>query len=561
MGADANAFTYVAQGVTVGTTGNALNSTITGTGADQTVTVEGSVWNQLGSAISLTGLRADVSVAQDGRVASASPTGFAAVALQGAARLANSGEIEGQTRAVSLGGVGDAVLMNSGTIRSIGTSNGTNADNGATVFLTGNVSLDLTNSGLIEAGYDQGNDGAPYFSQFAIRAGNSAQGSVDIRNSGTIRGDISGGAGVQFTITNTGQIDGTIGLGSAGRINLERLVNTGTITGALFTGALAPVALQIENDGSILRAVNVANDAALITNRGFMAGIVTTGFTQSDIRSSGTIGMVSLSGGSDSLDLRGGGFVADDIIMGLGNDTVRGGDFADVIYADSTTETLAGGGDDWVRAMGGDDTVYGGTGADGIIGGDGNDQIFGGAGNDALSGQAGQDGIAGGDGNDGIAGGEGDDILFGDAGNDTLSGGAGDDHLEGGGNGDTLRGGAGDDTLLGGALMDRLVGGSGADVFVFAFVSESIAGSSRDRIVDFTPGEDKIDLSTFDANSVLAGRQSAVFIGNAAFSGTAGELRYSGGILRADVDGDAIADFEVLMIGSPSLAARDLILL
>jgi hypothetical protein len=562
MGGDANAFTYVAQGVTVGTTGNALNPTITGTGADQTVTVEGSVWNQLGSAISLTGLRADVSVAQDGRVASASPTGFAAVALQGAARLANAGEIEGQTQAVSFGGAGGtAVLMNSGTIRSLGTSAGTNANIGATVFLTGDASLDLTNAGLIEAGYQSGTDGGSYFNRFAIRVGVAATGFLTLDNSGTIRGDIGGGSGVQFAITNTGLIDGNLGTGLSERINLETLTNTGTITGRLLTGALAPVTLDLVNHGTITGALDTANQAAIITNTGSMAAIGTTGNTIFSILSSGRIGEVRLGSGFDRLDLRGGGFVADDIVMGLGSDTVWGGEFADVIYADGTTETLAGGGDDWVRAMGGDDTVYGGTGADGIIGGDGNDQIFGGAGNDALSGQAGQDGIAGGDGNDGIAGGEGDDILFGDAGNDTLSGGAGDDHLEGGGNGDTLRGGAGDDTLLGGALMDRLVGGSGADVFVFAFVSESIAGSSRDRIVDFTPGEDKIDLSTFDANSVLAGRQSAVFIGNVAFSGTAGELRYSGGILRADVDGDAIADFEVLMIGSPSLAARDLILL
>lgn len=561
MGADASAFTYVAQGVTVGTTGNALNSTITGTGADQTVTVEGSVWNQLGSAISLTGLRAEVSVAQDGRVASASPTGFAAVALQDAARLANAGEIEGQTRAVAFGGAGGtAVLMNSGTIRSLGTSNGTNANTGATVFLTGNASLDLTNAGLIEAGYDQGTDGGPYFNQFAIRTGGTATGFLDISNSGTIRGNIGGGSGVQVSIDNSGLIDGSIGVGPTGRINLGSLVNTGTITGALHAGALASLPLIIENHGRMLGAVNAANEAATIRNTGFIARIESDAITQFDIASSGEIGEVRLGWSDDRLDLRGGGFVADDIIMGLGSDTVLGGEFADVIYADGTTETLAGGGNDWIRAMGGDDTVYGGTGADGIIGGDGNDEIFGGEGNDALRGQLGQDAMSGGDGNDDINGGAGDDILFGDGGLDTLAGGAGDDQLFGGASADTLRGGAGDDTLTGGAGSDRMSGESGADTFVFAAVSDSVTGNARDRIVDFTTRDDKIDLSAIDANTLLAGKQIFSFIAAAAFSGTAGELRYAGGILRGDVNGDTVADFELQLIGAPVLVAADLIL-
>ncbi len=561
MGADANAFTYVAQGVTVGTTGNALNPTITGTGADQTVTVEGSVWNQLGSAISLTGLRADVSVAQDGRVASASPSGFEALSLQDAARLANAGEIEGQTRAVAFGGSGGtAVVMNSGTIRSLGTSNGTNANSGATVFLSGNVSLDLTNSGLIEAGYDQGNDGGPYSNQFAIRAGGTATGFVALDNSGTIRGNIGGGSGAGFAITNTGLIDGDLGAGYSERIDLGVLTNTGTITGRLLTGGPSPGILELINHGTITGVFDTADGSVIVNNTGSMAAIVTSVGTNFNILSSGRIGEVRLGSSGDRLDLRGGGFVVDDIVMGLGSDTVRGGDRADVIHADTTTETLAGGGNDWVWAGGGDDTVFGGTGGDFVYGGQGDDAISGGADNDGLRGQAGADAISGGDGNDDIGGGEGDDLLFGDAGNDTLGGGAGDDMLLGGGNGDVIRGGAGDDTLTPGAGTDRVSGGSGSDLFVFETTGDSAPGSARDRIFDFRPGDDQIDLSRIDANTVLGGKQGFVFIGNTAFGNIAGELRYAAGVLRADVNGDGLADFEVLLGGAPALTARDLLL-
>jgi hypothetical protein len=47
----------------------------------------------------------------------------------------------------------------------------------------------------------------------------------------------------------------------------------------------------------------------------------------------------------------------------------------------------------------------------------------------------------------------------------------------------------------------------------------------RDGIQDFSAG-DLIDLSRIDANTLLDGDQAFEFIGNAAFSKTAGELRF-----------------------------------
>jgi hypothetical protein len=50
------------------------------------------------------------------------------------------------------------------------------------------------------------------------------------------------------------------------------------------------------------------------------------------------------------------------------------------------------------------------------------------------------------------------------------------------------------------------------------------------------------------------------YIGSAAFSGTAGELRYSGGIIRGDVNGDGRADFSIEVENTASLRSSDFIL-
>ncbi|APZ55207.1 M10 family metallopeptidase C-terminal domain-containing protein [Salipiger abyssi] len=79
-------------------------------------------------------------------------------------------------------------------------------------------------------------------------------------------------------------------------------------------------------------------------------------------------------------------------------------------------------------------------------------------------------------------------LQQGGGGNDALSGGASDDLLMGRWGNDTLIGGAGDDTLFAGPGADRLTGGAGADVFVLT------ADGQVDRITDFQPGTDRIDL-------------------------------------------------------------------
>ncbi len=80
--------------------------------------------------------------------------------------------------------------------------------------------------------------------------------------------------------------------------------------------------------------------------------------------------------------------------------------------------------------------------------------------------------------------------ITGDASGNTLTGGAGDDIIRGGQGDDIITGGTGDDTLYGDGITDDGTG-SDADTFVYT------TGGGNDTIVDFTDGEDKIDISDF----------------------------------------------------------------
>jgi hypothetical protein len=137
-----------------------------------------------------------------------------------------------------------------------------------------------------------------------------------------------------------------------------------------------------------------------------------------------------------------------------------------------------------------------------------------------------------------------------------LNGTSGPNALIGGAGHDTLIGGAGNDTLNGGAGDDRLSGGGGKDVFLFA----SAAEASGDVIMDFSRGQgDRIDLRPMDADITQAGDQAFAFIKGAPFTpGVAGQLRYTGGVLAGDLNGDGVADFQIAMDASVALRASDI---
>ena len=280
--------------------------------------------------------------------------------------------------------------------------------------------------------------------------------------------------------------------------------------------------------------------------------------------------------------------------IGAGSFTGTGNDLNNEIEGGASADTLYGGdGYDYLLGRGGSDTLYGGADGDTLDGGAGADQLEGGTGDDVylvddagdvvveLSGEGtdlvyanlasytlGADvenldfnGITG---NFAGTGNALDNDVYGGSGTDTLSGLDGNDELYGESGADTLLGGDGDDLLVGASGADTSTGGAGADTFRLSTQYESGLGASADRITDFTPGTDLIDLGFVDANTTAGGNQAFNFVGNAAFSSTAGELRcFDDGTdtwVQADTNGDGMADFEIALTGVLTLASSDFVL-
>lgn len=262
---------------------------------------------------------------------------------------------------------------------------------------------------------------------------------------------------------------------------------------------------------------------------------------------------------------------------GYGNEfdnEVIGGQAGDFLYGRDGNDTLLGkGGDDILLGGFGHDFLDGGTGADRMEGGGNNDtyqvdnvgdQVIesAGAGSDrvytTLSYYVLPDNVENlvYDGPSAFSG-------YGNALDNEIIGGPGNDFLNGRDGNDVLLGRGGNDILNGGGGRDLLIGGTGADRFAFQNNTTGL-GSDADRIDDFVSGTDIIDVSGIDADRNTAGDQAFTYIGAAAFSGAAGELRYQtvGGdtVLQGDRDGDTIADFEIILTGLLTPVASDFVL-
>jgi hypothetical protein len=153
------------------------------------------------------------------------------------------------------------------------------------------------------------------------------------------------------------------------------------------------------------------------------------------------------------------------------------------------------------------------------------------------------------------------------------TGGNGNDSITGNAFANTLSGRGGDDTLAGGLGRDKLAGGAGFDTFDFNNVSDTGATKSlRDHITDFKHAQDHIDLHGIDADTNLDNDQDFTFIGKAAFSHTADELRFSilkshsgkhiikNVIVSGDVNGDGLADFTIQLDKHKSVTVDDFVL-
>jgi Ca2+-binding RTX toxin-like protein len=427
------------------------------------------------------------------------------------------------------------------------------------------------------------------------RMGATATGDLAVTANNTISGVNGSGIHVENDGTGTttvivnGAVSGFVGISDAG--GATTVTNNGSIAGT--SGA----AIDLNDGDDVYDGVN-----------GLVTGTISGG-NGNDILRSG-VGNNTLSGGEGN-DLLDGG---------LGADAMFGGAGDDIFVVDSAGDTItenAGEGTDTVRShinwtlreniellelLGSATNGAGNALNNTLVGNSLNNVLNGGAGNDYMRGGAGNDiyivAAAGditaedpGQGTDTVRSyinwtlganverlelqGSGDlngsgnslnNTLVGNAGNNSLSGGDGNDYIVGGAGNDTLSGGAGNDTLIGGAGSDSLNGGAGNDRFDFDLVSHSPAGPAlRDSIVGgFSHGFDLIDLATIDANTLVGGNQAFSFIGSAAFSGVAGQLRYtnySGNvIIDADVNGDSLADMQILVAGTTFMAGADFIL-
>lgn len=351
--------------------------------------------------------------------------------------------------------------------------------------------------------------------------GNDGDDSIDGRGGDD---DLWGGAGNDLL---TGGAGNDLLAGGAGH---DRLI---------LTGARADYAAALTFDGLVLTDLRGGSPDGIDT----LMGVEEVTFTD------GTLAITALTGAvvTTTLTSAANVFVAatDDhqIVAGLGG--------ADSITTGLGHDTLTGGaGNDSLASGGGDDVfLVAGTGA-------GFDAVDGGAGWDAIRATAagtaiGLQSLAGVE--EISAAGFAGVTLRGDGAANALDFSAvlldGITLVDGGAGADTITGSAGADLLHGGAGADELRGGAGADHFVFHAASESSAVLS-DRLMDFASGQDVVDLAALDADSAFAGDQAFAFIGGAAFSHLAGELRLtaaSGGFvtLLGDVNGDGLADLAI----------------
>ena len=303
--------------------------------------------------------------------------------------------------------------------------------------------------------------------------------------------------------------------------------------------------LSIENIAGSNAADRLAGDSAVNRLLGRDGDDLLTGRGGADHLDGGagldTASYVDSPGGVDvALDrsTQLGGDAQGDVLISI--ERVIGSEFGDVLRGSLTNEQLLGGG--------GDDLLHGSVGADLLDGGSGIDRA-----DYALSSSSVMIDLAVNLQSGGHA--EGDRLYS----IENVTGSAYKDVLLGNNSGNNLSGGPSADVLNGRGGTDILTGGDGPDRFVF----DSVSDAHGDTITDFGRG-DRIDLSGIDANGFASGDQAFSYLGAKDFSGKVGQLRsYTDkGLtyLEGDINGDGVADFQIILFGDVKLNSGDLIL-
>ncbi len=392
-----------------------------------------------------------------------------------------------------------------------------------------------------------------------ISNGSADNSTITVSDTGLVAGQrfgIAADVGIpDITIINHGSVFGYEQAGLASFGGNTVFTNTGSVFGLVagvrFTSTSTNGAL--DNSGTITggNGVLIQGTGATITNSGtIMAdgslgsagyGVFTTGasllvYNSGTIGSNAPIPSIAIGGGTGNDVIYNSGTIVGDINLGdevdfytgIGDGVVMG-----FIFLEDGNDTAQLG-------NAGGEVVYGGFGDDTLRGGTGTDIMYGDGDNDDIRGRAGAD------------------ELFGGAGNDTVRAGRGDDVLDGGSGDDFMRGGAGEDVIIGGLGEDTMYGNGGSDTFVFNTASESTnAGAAWDRIMDFTQGQDQIDLTAFNARFIGTGAYAAN--GNIAevriFEDPNGDTR-----VFVDVNADGTSDMRFYLVNVLGVTADDFIL-
>lgn len=352
---------------------------------------------------------------------------------------------------------------------------------------------------------------------------------VDLTKSGGPQ-PIGGGEG-DDTLLN---IEGVIGssfndtlIGDSNNNALEGYVGDDILDGgagidrAVYQSASSGVAVSLDVAGPQLVGADQGLDTLVS-----IEGIVGSRYNDTLIGNAGSNlfedrGGDDLVNGGDGIDsvaysVGVGGVVVDLAIVGpqsigggRGNDTlisienVGGSFFDDALYGDTSANSLSGlDGSDLLVARAGNDILAGGAGDDTLLGGDDTDFLLSDAGDDLIDGGDGLDlalyiseggpvsvSLAN-SGPQSVGGGQGVDTLINVEG---LIGSNFDDSLSGDSGHNQLAGGAGNDTIDGSLGDDIIIGGPGSDVFLYGLGSKTIG--------DFTPGADRLDISSLGFDS------------------------------------------------------------
>ncbi|MEY9323940.1 calcium-binding protein [Sinorhizobium fredii] len=186
-----------------------------------------------------------------------------------------------------------------------------------------------------------------------------------------------------------------------------------------------------------------------------------------------------------------------------GNDTITGGNIADVLFG--------------FDGNGGNDLLYGYAGNDTVIGGTGGDRIDGGAGSDTASYATASAGVtaslAAALSNTNDA--KGDTYYY----IENLLGSRYGDTLAGNSGANSLTGGDGNDTLIGGAGADKLYGGNGTDTASYANAAAAVIANLSNTAVNI--GDAKGDLYSSIEN-LIGSKYADQLYGNTAANSLTG---------------------------------------